>query len=132
MTFAVDTNILVRYLTWDDPAQATAAAALLEADAPLWISTVVLCETVWVLRRGHKYTADEIILAIQGLVAPQYIRVEDEEAMNAGFEALRKGADFADGCILNISQRAGARPLITFDQKLGRAGGSSVRLLASA
>ena len=45
---AVDTNVLVRLLVADDRAQTRRALSYLEARRPLWISTVVLVETVWV------------------------------------------------------------------------------------
>jgi predicted nucleic-acid-binding protein len=46
---AVDTNVLVRLLTWDDPQQGTAAKSLFAA-GPIWIAKTVLLETGWVLR----------------------------------------------------------------------------------
>ena len=60
MTLALDTNVLVRYLTWDDLPQAQAAARLIEGDETIAISSVVLCELVWVLRRRYRLTAHEV------------------------------------------------------------------------
>jgi predicted nucleic acid-binding protein len=51
---AVDTNVLVRYLTWDDEEQAVEAAAVLESGDVIVISTIVLCELVWVLKRAYR------------------------------------------------------------------------------
>lgn len=131
MTLAIDTNVLVRYLTWDDDTQAQIAAELLESGEPMWISTVVLCETVWVLKRISRYSAKEITEALKGLVAPHHISVEDTEALNAGLDALSKGVDFADGCILNLALHTKAQPLVTFDRRLAKVGGASVQLLNS-
>ena len=46
---ASDTNVLVRLLVADDPAQTQRALAYPEARRRLWLSTVVLVETVWIL-----------------------------------------------------------------------------------
>src|SRR5437763_22074 len=58
---AVDTNVLVRLLVADDPAQAKRAMAFLEARRPVWISTVVLVETVWVLMAVYLWSKAQIL-----------------------------------------------------------------------
>ncbi len=49
----LDTNVLVRYLTQDDPQQSARANNLIETQCtknePGWIALIVLCELVWVL-----------------------------------------------------------------------------------
>ena len=47
---AVDTNVVVRFLTGDEPAQAERARSIFEREAVLLLKTVML-ETEWVLRR---------------------------------------------------------------------------------
>jgi len=44
VSIPVDTNVLVRYLTWDEEAQAEAAARVIESGEVVAISTIVLCE----------------------------------------------------------------------------------------
>jgi predicted nucleic-acid-binding protein len=55
----LDTNVLVRYLTHDDPAQFAKAAAVIDAAAErgeqLLVNTSVLCELVWVLANAYEY-----------------------------------------------------------------------------
>jgi len=58
--------------------------------------------------------------------------IEDEEALEAGLDALGRGVDFADGCILSLAKRSKAQVLFTFDQRLAEAGSPMVRLLGSA
>jgi predicted nucleic-acid-binding protein len=48
---AVDTNVMVRYLTGDDAEQFAKASALIR-DEDIYVGTTVLLETEWVLRRG--------------------------------------------------------------------------------
>ena len=56
---ALDTNVLVRYLTWDDEEQASEAANAIETADGLFVPTIVLCELVWVLKRAYRYTGPE-------------------------------------------------------------------------
>ena len=58
LSIAVDTNVLVRYLTWDDEAQAEAAARVIESGEVVAISVIVLCELAWVLRRAYRYRTE--------------------------------------------------------------------------
>jgi predicted nucleic-acid-binding protein len=56
---AVDTNVVVRLLTNDEPLQAGAARSLF-ASGPVWIAKTVLLETAWVLRKLYGFEDDAI------------------------------------------------------------------------
>ena len=51
---AVDTNVIVRYLTGDDAEQFAKASALIRSE-DVYVCTTVLLETEWVLRRGYRF-----------------------------------------------------------------------------
>mgnify|MGYP006153907789 CR=1 FL=1 len=63
---AIDTNVLVRFLTADDPRQAQAARGVIEA-GKIFIGTTVVLETEWVLRAGYRLSSPEIAAALRGL-----------------------------------------------------------------
>ncbi len=119
MTIAVDTNVLVRYLTWDDEAQAEAAAAVIETDEVVAISTIVLYELAWVLKRAYRYRNDEIADAIRRIIASRNIAV-DRPVAEAGLNMLERGGDFADGVIKADAIRAKSRQIVTFDRDFAR------------
>lgn len=125
MTVAVDTNILARYLTWDDLTQARAAARVIESGETIAISTIVLCELVWVLRRAYRLSATEIADAIQEIIESRNVAT-DRPAAETGLDLLRRGGDFADGVIRHDAERARCRHIATFDREfadlLGSAG----------
>jgi predicted nucleic-acid-binding protein len=53
---SIDTNVLVRLLVQDDAEQSARAVALLRkilSEDGVWISLIVIVETVWVLRSGY-------------------------------------------------------------------------------
>lgn len=115
MKVAVDTNVLVRYLTEDDEHEsAQAARAIEEADA-IVIPTIVLCELVWVLRRAYRYSGAEVEALVQRLITSRQVET-DYPAAQAGLRALGRGGDFADGVIHHDMKRAGASHIATFDR----------------
>jgi predicted nucleic-acid-binding protein len=122
---AVDTNVLVRLLLGDDEAQASAARAVQRTQGPLFLSHVVLAETAWVLasaygfRRERLGTLMEMLLDADGFVVQDAAIVVDALA---SFTASK--ADFSDCLILSIAKSAGAAPLATFDDKLGKVPGA--------
>lgn len=131
MKVAVDTNVLVRFLTWDNPEQAAEAARVIEEAETVFISTVVLCELVWVLRRAYRYKATEIVETLQTLIESQTVET-DRAAAESGLRLLAAGGDFADGVILHDSEKAKAAKMVTFDQGFAsRARAESVVLLPS-
>lgn len=66
---ALDTNILVRYLTQDDEQQWQEAIALIKQNQPCFITNIVICELVWVLRGGnYNFNKDEIINTLEAML----------------------------------------------------------------
>ena len=61
----IDTNVLVRFLTQDDPEQSALASDVFERELsarnPGFIGLVVLAETVWVLQSAYDATSDEVL-----------------------------------------------------------------------
>ena len=60
---AVDTNVIVRYLTGDDAEQFAKASALIR-DEDVYVCTTVLLETEWVLRRGYRFSRERVSAAL--------------------------------------------------------------------
>ena len=119
MRIAVDTNVLVRYLTWDDEEQATEAARAIEGADAIVVPTIVLCELVWVLKRAYRYGGPEIIDILRRLVAVRALELE-RPAAEAGIAMLVHGGDFADGVVRHEADRAKCDPLVTFARGFAR------------
>ena len=120
----LDTNILVRYLAMDHPAQSHAAKQVVEALSPLepgWISMVVLAELVWTLKKTYQLEKDRIIGIIEGLLASKDIQLEECENVQSAVLLFRNSrAGFSD-CLLSISAKpAGCRKVVTFDRIAAR------------
>lgn len=130
MRIAVDTNVLVRFLAWDEAEQSALAAQAIKAAESVAISTLVLCETVWVLRRAYKLGHQEIAAILRALIDSAPVEV-DRLAAEAGLALLERGGDFADGVILDDAARTKAAQLVTFDRGFGALAGERVRVLGA-
>ena len=131
---ALDTNVLVRYLVDDDAKQAEAARALLDALTPTrpgFVCREVMVELVWVLRRTYGHSPERIGAVLEDLVATDGLVVEAAADVARSAMRYRRGvADFSDLMIAAAAERAGARPLYTFDRKAARL--PDVALLAAS
>jgi predicted nucleic-acid-binding protein len=116
---AVDTNVLVRYLTWDDEEQAIEATRAIEGADVIVVPTIVLCELAWVLKRAYRYTGSEITDILRRLVAVRAVEL-GRPAAEAGIAMLARGGDFADGVVRHEADRAKCDRLVTFDQGFAR------------
>ncbi len=119
MKLAIDTNVLVRYLAWDNAEQARSAAAQIKSADAIVVSTIVLCETAWVLRRAYRYSNEEIVEALSGVIHSRNVEV-DRAAAEAGLRMLARGGDFGDGVIEHDAIRSHCERLATFDKTFER------------
>jgi predicted nucleic-acid-binding protein len=111
-----DTNVLVRALTGDDPAQAAAAQAALQSAEAVAVPVPALCELVWVLAQGYKVPRNEIAQAVRRLIGAAGVIV-DRPAAEAGLAVLEAGGDFADGAIAYEGRWLGAQTFVSFDHR---------------
>ena len=120
----IDTNILVRFLVQDDPAQAEAARSLFDrcsSREPGFIGREVLVETVWVLERAYGKTREQISGVILGLLESEELVIEEAADATVAAVAYGDGAgDFADHMIAAAALRADCKTLYTFDRKAAR------------
>ena len=117
----IDTNVLVRYITQDDPVQAALARRFVERTISPercgHVSLVVLAELVWVLRTRYGASRDEIASAVEELLADPRLCVQEEDAVwRAVDEYDLEGVDFADALIAAIDREQGCTHTVTFDK----------------
>ena len=119
----LDTNVLVRYLTHDDEAQYARVTAFIDAATKqgeqFVVSTVVLCELVWVLGTAYDYSREEIARALEQMFATAQFEIERlDEARQALGDFRATNADFSDALIGRINRSLGAESTVTFDRDL--------------
>lgn len=116
MKVTADTNVLIRAAVQDDLHQGRRAAKILAEADLIAVPVPVLCEFVWVLRRGYKKSVTDVSDAIRRLMRSANV-VMNRTAVEAGLSALDAGGDFADGAIAYEGEWLGAEEFVSFDSK---------------
>jgi predicted nucleic-acid-binding protein len=116
MKITADTNVLVRAAVQDDIHQAREAAKVMQEADLVAVPIAVLCEFVWVLRRGYKRPVPDISDAIRRLMNGVNV-VMNRPAVEAGLSVLDAGGDFADGIIAYEGDWLGGEEFVSFDSK---------------
>jgi predicted nucleic-acid-binding protein len=118
----LDTNILVRYVTQDYPAQSAKAIEVIERrlteEIPGFVSIVAMVETVWVLDRAYGLTPQEVAAVVERMLQTDVLVIENEQEVFTAMIALKEGlGSFADCVIAALGARAGCSSTVTFDHK---------------
>jgi predicted nucleic-acid-binding protein len=123
----IDTNVVVRYITQDDPVQSAAATKLFESlssNRRGFVAMIVVVELVWVLQSCYKAGRNETARALETLLRSKELIVENADLV---WQALRRftssNADFADCLVERCGHAAGCDHTLTFDQNAASAAG---------
>lgn len=120
----LDTNVVLRIVYKDDPAQAARAVRTWQravASGGVFLTTAVLIELAWVLRVAAKFDRSAVASALRRLCDSQGATVQKEPSVRRALARYEVGlADFSDYVILEVARDAGALPVVTFDQRFGR------------
>jgi predicted nucleic-acid-binding protein len=112
---AVDTNVVVRLLTGDEPRQTDRARHLFETET-VFLPKTVLLEAEWVLRRLYRLQRGAVVRGLEALISLPNVRCEDESAVSQALAWGRTGMDFADA--LHLAASRAAERFATFDRAL--------------
>lgn len=115
---AVDTNLVVRYLTGDHPKQSPRARDLIDGQ-PVFVSVTVILETEWVLRSTYEYRPVDVARALRAFAGLPTVTIEDGAIVAVAFDLAEKGIDFADA--LHLARSAHCEGFASFDRKLIKA-----------
>ncbi len=119
----LDTNILIRYLTQDDPEQSKKATREIEkrlnAGDEFFIADIVLCELVWVLESAYGYDRQEIFPVLERILRTKQFHFQNKDLLWKSFSDYQnKKGDFADHLIGRVGHNSGCREILTFDAGL--------------
>jgi predicted nucleic acid-binding protein len=127
---AIDTNVIVRYLTRDHPQQSRKAKALIDSEH-VFVCRTVLLETEWVLRSVYGFTPTEIVKALTAFAGLPNVIMEDAAMIAKALDWTARGMDFADA--LHLANAQGSDAFVSFDRRLAKTakelGNVAVRML---
>ena len=124
---ALDTNVVIRYLTQDDKKQSLIANKVFEKtltpNKQGFISLVVLTEIAWVLEACYDVNKPNIISIINSLTSSKNLIVEQSHVVRIATTLFTdKNADFSDALIFSIANHTGCEKTLTFDKKAASIG----------
>jgi predicted nucleic-acid-binding protein len=118
----LDTNVLLRYLVQDDPAQSRRATEIIEnrltSGEPGFVSLVTVVEIVWVLKSLFGRSRKQIAGDLEMILAADTLEVQNELEVYQAAVALRsESGTFEDALIGALGMWRGCSTTVTFDQK---------------
>ncbi len=114
---AIDTNIVVRYLTNDHPRQSAKARAIIERDA-VFVATTVLLETEWVLRSVYGLPPDHLAKTLTAFAGLPNVTLENPALAAKALAWAEQGVDLADA--LHLASAEGCEAFVTFDREFAK------------
>ena len=115
---SLDTNVVVRVVTADDPDQLAVALKVMRSD-DLWLSKTVLLEIEWVLRYSYKLSHQTVLETFTRMLGYPNLSVEEPGTVSLALDLFGGGMDFGDA--LHLASSKGAERFVTFDRNLSLA-----------
>jgi predicted nucleic-acid-binding protein len=125
----IDTTVLVRYITDDDPHQSPKAKRFIEdaedSGERLFVNATVVCELCWTLHsQPYRFDRPSIAAALERMLQARIFEIEHRDLISRSMRDYRLGrADFADYLIGHRNRAAGCTDTVTFDRRLDEAAG---------
>ncbi len=119
----VDTNVLVRHLTGDPPAQAVRATRFLERADELLLPDLILAEVAYVLESFYETPRAQVADTLRAVLGFPAIRVVDPELVQRAVEVYDiDRLDFAEAYLVACAERSGVGVVASFDRAIDRVG----------
>ena len=122
---AIDTNVLIRFLTGDDPKQAKIVySAFKKAESEkstLYISLLVVLEMIWILESVYDVSRAEILDTIHDLLLMPIFRFDQQTAIRQFVRSAHGNtSDLSDLLIAHSAYANGCETVLTFDKKASK------------
>jgi predicted nucleic-acid-binding protein len=108
----LDTNVLVRYLTQDDPKQAALASKTIEEAAAkkekLLLQPLVFCELIWVLETAYGFPKGIIVKVLGKILRTAEFEISEKDLLWLALADYHSGkGDFSDYYLGRANERPG-------------------------
>ena len=129
---ALDTNVLVRWLTNDDVQQCAIVDRLFDEaiskDERLLVTVTVMLEVEWVLRTRYQYDRRNVTAALNALLDVTELEFQTEPALEQALWLFKQtgSRDFADCLHIALASQTSQGPLLTFDERASRIEGGKL------
>ncbi|MGH9171271.1 MAG: PIN domain-containing protein [Acidimicrobiales bacterium] len=119
----MDTNVLVRHLTGDPADMAARATAYLRTAGELWLTDLVVAETVYVLESFYETPRSHVAEALRSLIALDSVLSVDPSVLLRAIEVYEiDRLDFAGAYLVACAESTGINKVVSFDKSIDRVG----------
>jgi predicted nucleic acid-binding protein len=117
----LDTNVLIRHLTGDPPAQARRATAFLERADELLLPDLIVAEVVYVLESFYEVERQRVAELMRAIVGFPAVVVVDEALLLRALEVYEvERLDFAEAYLVASAEASGVGAIASFDRVIDR------------
>lgn len=123
---AIDTNILVRFITKDDDKQAHLVYQLFkqteEVNGKLFVPLLVVLEVIWVFESSYNVSNVDILEILSDLLAMPILQFESEVTLENFIDSAQHhiNLDLSDLLIAHVVHAFGCQSILTFDKKASK------------
>jgi predicted nucleic-acid-binding protein len=93
-------------------------------DSDVWVSKIVLVETVCVLAKAYQFEKQDIIVTLEKLIQHPHIHLEEEQNLDNTLTVFSASNVGLTDCLILNDAHAQLLILHTFDRKLSRLHGA--------
>ena len=121
---AIDTNILIRFLTDDGPEQSKLVTGLFkkteEENEKLVVSSAVILEIIWVLEANYRTPKPKVITALDKIRGLEFLYFPNSRSLGKLIDISSEypSLDLSDLFIALLAEEYGAKSIISFDKKV--------------
>jgi predicted nucleic acid-binding protein len=117
----LDTNVLIRHLTGDPPAQARKATAFLRRAEELLVPDLIVAEVVYVLESFYELGRQRVAELVRAIIGFPAIVVVDEPLLLRALEVYEVDRlDFAEAYLVASAETSGVETIASFDRAVDR------------
>ena len=121
MSAFVDTNVLIRHLTGDPPAQACRATTFLEQADELLLPDLIVAEVVYVLESFYEVDRTRVAELVRAIIGFPVMVLIDEPVLLRALEVYEVNRlDFADSYLVATAEASGVGVIASFDRSIDR------------
>lgn len=121
MSAFLDTNVLIRHLTGDPPAQARRATAFLAAAEELLLPDLIVTEVVYVLESYYEVERGRVAELVRAIIGFPAVVVVDQALLLRALEVYEVDRlDFAEAYLVASAEASGVGKIASFDRSIDR------------
>ena len=121
MSAFVDTNVLVRHLTGHPADMAARATSYLRSATELFLTDLVVAETVYVLESFYEAPRGQVAEAARSLLAMRSVVSVDAAVLLRAVEVYEMDRlDFAEAYLVACAESTGVNRVVSFDKSIDR------------